>query len=97
MSADGSEGVDWKTALPLINSTHRRTVATELNDRGPSTPSTLAEHVDLSSGNVSRALRQLQDEGLVELLVPEDTRKGRVYGLTGTGERAATALNEVAT
>jgi len=42
--------------------------------------------VELSVSHVSRALGSLREKDLVELLVPEERRKGRVYGITSAGE-----------
>jgi len=41
--------------------------------------------VDLSVTHVSRALRALRKRSLVDLLVPEERRKGRIYGITSEG------------
>ena len=35
--------------------------------------------------HISRALQRLRERSLVELLVSEDRKKGRVYGLTERG------------
>lgn len=76
--------VDWDVVGYVISSEHRTAVLGALLD-GPSTPTQLADDLDLSVTHVSRALRSLRDRGLVELLVPEDRRKGRLYGLTSDG------------
>ncbi|AHG04031.1 hypothetical protein HALDL1_10795 [Halobacterium sp. DL1] len=44
--------------------------------------------VELSVTHVSRALKSLRERDLVELLVPEERRKGRVYGITEQGQEA---------
>jgi DNA-binding transcriptional ArsR family regulator len=75
---------DWDVVGYVISSDHRTAVLGRLAD-GPATPTQIAENVDLSVTHVSRALRSLRDHGLVELLVPEERRKGRVYGMTEEG------------
>jgi DNA-binding transcriptional ArsR family regulator len=75
---------DWDVIGYVISSDHRTAVLGRLAD-GPATPTQIADSVDLSVTHVSRALRSLRDHGLVELLVPEERRKGRVYGVTSTG------------
>lgn len=66
----------------------QRVVLAELVD-GPATPSTLAEGGQRSTGmaisHISKALSELRDVGCVELLVPEDQPRGRVYGITPKG------------
>nr|WP_092702544.1 winged helix-turn-helix domain-containing protein [Halovenus aranensis] len=57
-----------------------------LNDR-PATPSDIAEAADVGIAHVSRALQGLRERGLVKLLVSDDTRKGRYYGITTRGRR----------
>jgi len=75
---------DWDVVGYVISSDHRTVVLRRLAD-GPATPTQIASDVDLSVTHVSRALRSLRDRDLVELLVPEERRKGRVYGITTEG------------
>lgn len=75
---------DWDVVGYVISSDHRTAVLGRLTE-GPATPTQIADSVDLSVSHVSRALRSLRDHGLVELLVPEERRKGRVYGVTSEG------------
>lgn len=78
---------DWDVVGYVISSDHRTKVLGRLSD-GPATPTQIATDVDLSVTHVSRALSSLRERGLVELLVPEDRRKGRVYGITTEGSEA---------
>lgn len=48
-------------------------------------PSQIANDAEISISHVSRALGELRDRSLAELLVSEDRRKGRVYGITDHG------------
>lgn len=75
---------DWDVIGYVISSSHRTAVLGRLAD-GPATPTQLAKDVDLPITHVSRALQSLRDHGLVELLVPEERRKGRVYAITSKG------------
>ena len=86
--------VDWKAVGYVAASDHRTRVVDALAD-GPGTPTKLADRSGLPITHVSRALGDLRDVDVVELLVPEDTHKGRIYGLTDTGERAADRAEEV--
>jgi len=76
---------EWDDVSFVISSQYR--VATlERLQAGPATPSLIASDTDLEIAHISRALQELQGEGLVTLLVSENRRKGRVYGLTEQGE-----------
>ncbi len=56
-----------------------------LFDRGPAQPSEIATSVSRPLPHISRSIAELRDRDLIDLLVPEDTLKGRLYGLTPTG------------
>jgi DNA-binding MarR family transcriptional regulator len=75
---------EWDTIGYVISSRYRVTVMDRLAD-GPATPSKIADEASVATTHVSRALRELRERGLVELLVPEDRQKGRVYGITEKG------------
>jgi DNA-binding transcriptional ArsR family regulator len=76
---------EWDEIGYVISSSYRVTVLRELAD-GPATPSRIAAQAQPSIAHVSRALGELREHGLVELLVSEDRKKGRVYGITQTGQ-----------
>jgi DNA-binding transcriptional ArsR family regulator len=75
---------DWDIVGYVISSDHRTVVLGRLAE-GPATPTQIASDVDLAATHVSRALNSLRERELVELLVPEERRKGRVYGITSKG------------
>jgi DNA-binding MarR family transcriptional regulator len=75
---------DWDDVSFVISSRYRTAVLKRLAT-GPSTPSQIATDADVGISHVSRALQRLRDRGLVELLVSDDRKKGRVYGLTEDG------------
>jgi DNA-binding MarR family transcriptional regulator len=77
---------DWDLVSYVIRSQYRTAVLRRLVD-GPATPSQIAGEADFAIAHVSRALGELREKELVELLVSEDQRKGRVYGITEEGER----------
>lgn len=77
---------DWDLVSYVIRSQYRTAVLRRLVD-GPATPSQIADEADFAIAHVSRALGELREKELVELLVSEDQRKGRVYGITEEGER----------
>lgn len=75
----------WEQVGYVISSGYRLAVLGVLAE-GPQTPSQIAAERELTTGSVSRALQELRGRSLVELLVPEDRKKGRVYGITEKGE-----------
>ena len=76
---------EWDKVSYVISSRYRVATLDRLQV-GPATPSRIATDTDLTIAHVSRALQELQEEGLVTLLVSEDRRKGRVYGMTEQGD-----------
>jgi len=87
MSADASDP-DWGAVGYVRASTYRTRVVDALTD-GPATPTTLGDRTGLHISHVSRTLTDLEDHDIVELLVPDDRKKGRIYGLTDAGEAIA--------
>ncbi|QLD90323.1 winged helix-turn-helix transcriptional regulator [Natronomonas salina] len=84
---------EWDHIGFIISSRYRKIVIRELNE-SPSTPSQIAERSDASIASISNALSELGEKDCVELLVDEDRRKGRVYGLTETGQAVWDNLEE---
>lgn len=84
---------DWDLIGFVISSRYRKIVIHELS-KGPSTPSQLSERAEVSIASISHALSELKENDCVELLVDEDRRKGRVYGLTETGNAVRDDLEE---
>ncbi|KTG07601.1 winged helix-turn-helix domain-containing protein [Haloferax profundi] len=78
----------WDSAGYIASSRYRLTVCEYLSEHGSGLPSRIATETDLAQPHVSRALSELRDQGIVELLVPESQQKGRLYGLTDLGELA---------
>jgi DNA-binding transcriptional ArsR family regulator len=76
---------EWDDVSYVISSRYRIATLKRLSD-SPATPSRIAEDTDLSVAHVSRALQELRDHELTELLVSENRKKGRVYGITDHGE-----------
>lgn len=76
---------NWDEVSYVISSSYRVEVLARLAD-SPATPSRIAQDTGPPITHVSRALQGLRDHDLVDLLVSEDRRKGRVYGITEQGE-----------
>jgi DNA-binding MarR family transcriptional regulator len=75
---------DWEVIGYVVSSTYRVQVLEQLSD-SPAPPSTIADETGCAISHVSRALQDLREHGLVDLLVPEDRKKGRIYGITDEG------------
>jgi len=76
---------NWDDISFVISSQYRVAVLRQLA-AGPATPSRIAGQNDLGIAHVSRAIQNLRERDLVQLLVSEERRKGRVYGATEKGE-----------
>ncbi|WP_276274850.1 hypothetical protein [Haladaptatus sp. QDMS2] len=57
-----------------------------LFEKGPALPSEISDSTDRPLPHISRSIAELRENNLVTLLVPEETQKGRLYGLTGDGK-----------
>lgn len=75
---------DWDEVSYVISSRYRVETLEHLAD-GPATPSRIASDESIDISHVSRALQELRDRSMAELLVSEDRKKGRVYGITEKG------------
>lgn len=72
--------------ISFVISSRYRIVALRRLSTGPATPSQIAKDADVGIAHVSRALQGLRDRSLVDLLVSDERKKGRVYGLTERGQ-----------
>lgn len=82
----------WDAAGYVASSRYRLAVCEYLRDYGPGLPSEIATDTDLAQPHVSRALSELRERDVVELLVPESQQKGRLYDLTESGRLALDRL-----
>lgn len=89
MSAD----VNYDHVSRVKASTYREAAVEELHD-GPATPSEIADASPHEIAHISRALQELRDDGIVELLVSEERRKARIYGLTDDGKAVGEFLDD---
>ncbi len=76
---------EWDEIGFVISSRYRVEVLRRLSE-GPATPTQIASDSGAGIAHISRALSSLRERDLVELLVSEDRKKGRVYGITEPGE-----------
>jgi len=75
---------DWDEISFVISSRYRVETLQHLST-GPATPSQIASEASVGIAHVSRALQGLRERSLVDLLVSDDRKKGRVYGMTDEG------------
>lgn len=85
---------DYDDAAFVISSRYRMEVLNQLNE-SPRVPSDIAEGSEFAITHVSRSLSEMRGRDLVELLVDEETTKGRVYGITSKGERTLEKCEEI--
>lgn len=76
----------WDIVSHVISSQYRCAILRHLSE-SPGTPTGIANGAGYDLSHVSRALAELRDRDLIELLVDEDTKVGRLYGPTEMGER----------
>lgn len=95
MAADEAEvtNAEWDHYSYVVSSRYRVCVLNRLA-RGPATPSQIASDADVRITHISRSLQELRDRGLADLLVSDDRKKGRVYGLTEDGRSAAELIEQ---
>lgn len=83
--------MDWSKYSFVVRSKNRKLILLCLSK--PKTPTQIAEELKLNLPHVSRAIRELEREGLVECLTPNE-KIGRVYKRTELGEEIVNALQE---
>jgi DNA-binding transcriptional ArsR family regulator len=83
----------WDAAGYVASSRYRLAVCEYLSEKGPGLPSEIATETELAQPHVSRALSELRERDVVELLVPESQQKGRLYDLTHAGRVALDRLS----
>lgn len=86
--------IEWDHVSFVLSSKYRQIVLGYLVN-GPATPSKIERNREISMSHVSRALGDLRDLGLVDLLVSEERHKGRVYGATEAGRTAFEHASDV--
>lgn len=82
--------MDWKLYSFVARGKNREAVVIELL-KSPRLPKDIAEKTKISISHISRSLTELEVEGIVECLTPNEKR-GRVYELTPKGKEIAEKL-----
>ena len=81
--------------LSYCISSRYRLVVLDALEEGAATPSTIAEEEDVGIAHVSRALQRLRERDLVELIVPDERKKGRLYDLSDSGSELVECHGDV--
>ena len=74
--------MDWKKYSFVIRSKIRQDIVKALQSE--KTPSDLKKELKKEDSNISRALRELQNEGIINCLTPKE-KKGKIYTLSKSG------------
>jgi DNA-binding MarR family transcriptional regulator len=69
----------------VVRSPHRTTVLQRLGE-GAAIPSQIKSDTDMEYSRITEASNSLRDRGLIELLVDDDTKRGRLYSITDRGQ-----------
>lgn len=81
--------MSWDEASYVVASKIRKSIVLRLNS--PKTPTFLSKDLDVNLANISRALSELEQKGMVVCLTPEQ-RVGRIYALTKKGEKIVNSI-----
>jgi len=85
--------VDYQKFGYAVLSDNRKAIVKTLG-KGPHLPKEIAEKNNIHNSTVSRTLKDLSDEGIAKLLVDEESKKARLYGLTDKGKDVANMMQE---
>ncbi len=85
--------MDWETVSFVISSEARFKTLVRLNG-GEETPTQLATHLGVPISHISKALRELAEKNLIELLTP-NRKKARFYGITETGKLVLSEIHKI--
>jgi len=77
----------------VVRSPHRTTVLQRLAE-GAAIPAQIREDADIEYSRISETANKLRDRGLIDLLVEEDTKRGRLYSVTDQGEEVLEFMRE---
>lgn len=71
----------------VVTSPHRTKVLRRLT-RGNAIPAQIREDTGQEYSRISEAANSLRERNLIELVVPDDTKRGRLYSITERGTEA---------
>ncbi|MDE1876674.1 MAG: helix-turn-helix transcriptional regulator [Thaumarchaeota archaeon] len=84
--------MSWDEVSYIIASKTRKAIVSRLDT--PRTPTFLAKDLDLNLANISRAITELEDKGIVVCLTPKQ-KVGKIYSLTKKGNDIVTKVKKM--
>ena len=84
--------MSWEDVSYVIASKTRKSIVLKLDS--PRTPTFLAKDLSVNLANISRALAELEEKGIVTCLTPEQ-RVGRIYSLTKKGNKTSDTIRDM--
>ncbi len=87
------ETLAWETVSYVMASKIRIGVLVSLKENRAKTPSQLAEELGSHLSHVSRALKELNEKGLIICLTP-NVRKNKLYSITEKGKSVLKVISD---
>ena len=84
--------MSWNDVSYVIASKTRKSIVLKLET--PRTPTFLAKDLNLNLANISRALTELEDKGIVVCLTPKQ-KVGKIYSLTRKGKDVVVKIKKM--
>ena len=84
--------MSWNDVSYVIASKTRKSITLRLEN--PRTPTFLAKDLDLNIANVSRAVTELENKGIVVCLTPKQ-KVGKIYSLTKKGKEVVLRIKKM--
>jgi predicted transcriptional regulator len=86
--------MSWNDVSYVIASKTRKAIILKLDT--PRTPTFLAKDLDLNLANISRAITELEDKGIVVCLTPKQ-KVGKIYSVTKKGKDIVSKIQKMET
>lgn len=84
--------MSWDDVSYVVASKTRKSIMLKLET--PRTPTFLAKELEINLANISRALTELEEKGIVVCLTPEQ-RVGKIYSLTKKGIKVSGTIEDM--
>ena len=84
--------MSWDDVSYVAASKTRKSIMLKLET--PRTPTFLAKELEVNLANISRALTELEEKGIVVCLTPEQ-RVGKIYSLTKKGIKVSDTIEDM--
>lgn len=84
--------MSWQQVSYVIASKTRKAIVLRLES--PRSPTLLAKDLNINLANVSRALAELEDKGIVVCLTPKQ-KVGKIYSLTKKGKHVLAKIKNM--